>query len=754
MPEIQKYNLREQLHIADDKYKGSTSLVGMSSLTQAPYINSTRTQMFTSHLKQFLNLINPEFPYVFSNAENTVGKYSSGYKRAKTNLKIIKKIAKYDDILEKPFIYHLFVYNKKKDMYDVVTRKEVEENLTEDFGYQFNNECIDTYSEGDTIKKDTVLFKSNSYDEDMNYRYGVNANVIYCLDPFTSEDAAVVSKSFSEKMTTVKVNKIMWGLNNNDIPLNLYGDEDVYKPYPDIGEYASGMFAASRAQFNEQILYDFKDKNLNIIKDSDRTICYNGTGFVIDYDIYCNNPDLSDNSFNEQILKYLNSQTKYYQEINDVCKEIINSGTKYSREIDYLYKRSSEFLNPDTKWKDESVFGNLKIRVTIAEYVPLKKGHKFTGRYGNKSVVSKVVDDSEMPYTEDGKRVDVKMNLLAIINRTTGFVPHELFITFICMRAREQMEKAKTFKEKEKILFDIINDLNKKQHDTMFAYYNKLSDDEKKDYIDSAIKDGIYIHQNPVEEDEFIFYKLIRMKEKYDWLQPYQMYKDIDGQAYPQLCKTYLGQMYLIRLKQIDIRQFSGRNSGAINTKELPERSYKNRSHQELHSDTAIRMGEYETLAFLAGLSEEEIALFHAYYRTSIKGRKDLIDVVFKPQSLAKIDKSLTSRVVEIFSVIFKYLSLEVEFFNEDDILYDLDSHNVKEQTYDGKVYMMTDYDFYVFKQKEEIKKSVLEKFSMLTGDELKVEIEKALNSSGNILGEIREEIESPDDEVVVEEKK
>ena len=114
MPEIQKYNLREQLHIADDKYKGSTSLVGMSSLTQAPYINSTRTQMFTSHLKQFLNLINPEFPYVFSNAENTVGKYSSGYKRAKTNLKIVKKIAKYDDILEKPFIYHLFVYNRIK----------------------------------------------------------------------------------------------------------------------------------------------------------------------------------------------------------------------------------------------------------------------------------------------------------------------------------------------------------------------------------------------------------------------------------------------------------------------------------------------------------------------------------------------------------------------------------------------------------------------------------------------------------------
>ena len=80
-------------------------------------------------------------------------------------------------------------------------------------------------------------------------------------------------------------------------------------------------------------------------------------------------------------------------------------------------------------------------------------------RYGNKSVVSRVVPDAEMPHTEDGKVVDVKLNLLAIMNRTTGFVPHELFITFICMRAREQMEKATTIKEKESILFNIIKSI-------------------------------------------------------------------------------------------------------------------------------------------------------------------------------------------------------------------------------------------------------------------------------------------------------
>ena len=139
MPEIQKFNLKEELVKADEKYSGSTSLVGMSSLTQARYINSTRTQMFTSHLKQFLNLTNPEFPRVFTNAENVVGKYSSAYKKTKAELEVVAKIEKYGDILEKPYIYHLFVFDKKKEKYRVITRKEVEENLTEDFSFHYNN---------------------------------------------------------------------------------------------------------------------------------------------------------------------------------------------------------------------------------------------------------------------------------------------------------------------------------------------------------------------------------------------------------------------------------------------------------------------------------------------------------------------------------------------------------------------------------------------------------------------------------------
>ena len=55
--------------------------------------------------------------------ENIVGKYSSGYKKAKHDLEVIRKVEKFGDILENPYVYKLFVYDAKKRQYDVITRQ-------------------------------------------------------------------------------------------------------------------------------------------------------------------------------------------------------------------------------------------------------------------------------------------------------------------------------------------------------------------------------------------------------------------------------------------------------------------------------------------------------------------------------------------------------------------------------------------------------------------------------------------------------
>lgn len=610
--EIQKYSMREELKKADQAYQGSLALLGMTALTFPGYINSMRSTMFTSHLKQFVNLLEPEFPLVFTNAENVIGRHSTAYKKVKHRCKVYKKISKFDDIMDEPYIYKLFIFDEETKKFDVVTRK-VCEDLTENFGFDYNNTEIDKYDDGDIIPANTVLYKSTSYDEDMNYAYGRNVNVMYTLDPFTSEDAATASKSLAKTLSSIETEVITIGLNDNDYFINLQGENETwslvpdkkgkYKPLPDIGEIVSGHLAAIRRQFNNQLLFDFKADSLNKIQDGD-VVYYIGNGNqVIDYTIYNNNEDLVDTVFSKQINKYLRSQNAYYKKILDTCIEIIQSGYEYSREIDYLYKRASEMLDDKKKWKEnDKAFSNMVIKITVRKVRPLTKGQKLTGRFGNKSVISEILDDEDMPFTEDGRRVDLMLNLLAIINRTTSFPLFEMMINSITYQIRKKMAATTDYKEKEKLLFDIVYELNEQQHEKIWKEYLELPEEEKKDYIDDAIENGIYIHQNPLWETKPIFYRLRDILEKYPWLTADNVYVRKWGRTYKTLQKAWIGQMYIIKLKQSPVRGHSVRSTGALDTKGLPTRSYRSRSHLEQYSGTPIRFGEFETLEKLGVL--------------------------------------------------------------------------------------------------------------------------------------------------------
>ena len=379
MAEIQKYSLIDELKKADENLQGSPSLLGMTMLTYPNYINSMRSTMFTAHLKQFLNLLKPQFPLVFTNNENIVGELSSGYKKAKHDLEIVRKIAKFDDIVETPNIYKLFILDKDTDTYDVIERK-VCEDLTENFGYDYINDVIDSLNEGDVVKEGDVLYRSTSYDEDMNYAYGRNVTVAYTLDPYTSEDAAIASKRICKEMTSIETESIKIGLNGNDYLLNLYGDDDTYKPLPDIGEKVSGKLAVLRRQFNNQLLFDFKNTSLREIHEGDSIYYIDNDVEVIDYTIFNNLDEDIDNPFYDQINKYLESQKKYYEEILETCEMIRESGKKYTKEVDYLYKRTKFMLDRTKKWKEtnDSVFP-IEIEITVRREVPLAKGCKITG---------------------------------------------------------------------------------------------------------------------------------------------------------------------------------------------------------------------------------------------------------------------------------------------------------------------------------------------------------------------------------------
>lgn len=735
MAESKKYNLKEELVEADKTLTGSPEILGKAMLTIPQYVNSMRTNMFTSHLNQYKVQENTEFPLWFTNNENLVGEYSDGYFKTDDELKIVAKVVKYESIVKNPTHYVLFVYNKGKHRYEIIKREDVK-NLTEVFAYRLKNEVIDSYEVGDTVPAGTILYRSTSYDDYMNYGFGINVPIMFSTDPDTSEDATKISKTLANKMLATETDLFTISLNDNDFPLNLYGDEFEYKSFPNIGEKIdTDIFMATRRQYNDQLLNDFRTDALQQYRDGD--VCYYSIGEVSDIIVYCNKDELEENSFNRQVLEYYYAQNDYYEEIVKICEEIRRSGEKYSSDLDYLYKRSVEFLDKTKKWKNnDNTFSNFELEVSIKRKVGLSKGSKVTGRFGNKSVVAVVEDDENMPYTEDGVRIEMVSSLLAFVNRTIAAPLFEVSTSFITGEAIRKMKILPTQKEKEILFFDILESFNKKQAKKTRKIYGKLSAKEKRAYLEEVMNGHFHIHQPSTGEDYPFFYKLLEIYEKYDWLKPKQLYIKKWGRTIPILRKQYIGQMYVMMLKQTSLKGFSARGMGAINSKGLPERSYKSKAHTDLYSTSNIRFGEFESLNFLIGMSPEELSLLHACYRTSEEARSDLGKHILKPDSdYFKIDKSYTSRVAEIMNVLMKSLGYEIDIIDERNEIVEMDDNQLMDFTLNGMTYLCTGYQKFLYERLEEFREEIRKENPVMDMDEFAKKLDEKMLNSGFVMG-------------------
>lgn len=448
MPTI--YN--EELKAIDAEYGDDMiKLSGPTLLGFPDGCDASRLNMMTQNVKQIICISKPEFPRVFTGIENKIGKYNKAYKRLNGTWEVKDKIYKFG----KDGLYMLVLYNRVNDTYDLIEKKVVED-LTEKFGFKYNTTEMDKLEPGMTVS-DKVIYKSTSYDDDMNYRMGVNANVMYVTEPSTIEDAINIRRGWAESILTSEVDTATVSINQNDVFVNLYGDDDSFKAFPNIGEKVkNGTLCALRRVNYNHILYDFQSQNMREINMTDRDFVCGKNAIVYDIDIYCNNPEgLPDNIFYHQLKYYYESIKVYAEKITEWCKNIKNSGSKYTDNIGFYKDKYQLYNNDDYKWSyKDKAFDNLVVKFKTMGTVSLSEGFKLVGRFGDKGVISKIsngeipqdqlyksildlvdttdmdeeklkellsniniVEDDEMPYTEDGRYVDIMLNASGSIRR-------------------------------------------------------------------------------------------------------------------------------------------------------------------------------------------------------------------------------------------------------------------------------------------------------------------------------------------------
>lgn len=665
----------------DEMYEGQTYKMSANTLMTWPGdIDGSRLYMSTSETKQHLTLLNPDVPRLSTGWENPLGKLNANrsYKKLEGKWEVRDIIRKFKN----GEIYTLVLYNPDEDKWDMI-EKQVCESLGEKYGFFYNTSRMDALNVGDVVE-DEIIYKSTSYDDHMNYRYGKNAKVYYTTSTDTLEDAVKIRKGWADGVNSVEVDDVYASVNNNHIPLNLYGKEKgEYKVCPDFGEpIQNSCVFVLRPLKTDRILTDFKNEALchvNFTTDTDYYISECKEACIYDIDIYYNGEDpFPDNVFFHQLHGYYEEICAYVDKMNEWATFIKNSGCKYTDNIPY-YKSIYQHYN-DPEWKfcgkeKNKPFGYMTIVFHVKEILGIVPGSKASGRFGDKGVVSKIADDptiskmmvdgtidsildmlgkpineeeraklagsieivpdEEFPYTDKFK-IDILLNASGAIRRLNPGQIDELDINFQSECIREKVCELETLEEKEKLIFEYLHMINDAECDFFYNMYKgfdheiKIDDHvsvimenrkEKERFIHDIEEHGFYIRK---EHDRPIRYEAIcAIYEKFDFIKPLPLYIDIFGTKRRRIIKDgIVADKYMMILKHNSNKNFSARSTFRINRAGLPVKDTTKRDNRSQYSRSPVRIGEAYNIA--DSISGRLLAEWDIFMRSSTLGKKSL----------------------------------------------------------------------------------------------------------------------------------
>ncbi len=657
-------NIEDQINESIKDLPNYNYMLGRSLAQPFKPANScSRGLMYSIHYEQSMPLLYGETPIIQTGYQNEFGRNSTSYVTAASDYTVLHKVYKFEG---KNDHYYLIIYDKINNEYSVIERTSYNYN-TESYGYLWDNSRLDSLNPGSEIIKGSCIKTSKGFDEYGNKMDGVNLVTAYIATSHNTEDSIEISKSAAKKLAAPLVKNNQITLNDNDIFLNLYGDDKVYKTFPDIGEEVkNGMFCSIRRIENDNILYTLSQQNLKDIMLSDRNILMDG--IVADINVYCNNPEaLGDSHYNSQLMYYYNQSLRFCKEINDIVGPLAMN-SKLSYDLQKLYSRCRDIIAGKQFFK-EKLFSHVIMEVTVIETLPMKPGDKLCDRYGGKGVVSKIVDDDLMPVLETGRKVDIIKNQSTCINRENIGQLHEQSLSFIGMRLIDHFKLGyMTYTEMAKLWYKFVSMVDLDQANMIKEYINLEDEFECRNIINSIIDDdGIILSTQPFTTSINID-TIAKIYEEFDFIKQYKVkvpMQDSNGniRMVNSLRPMVVSKIYHFRLKQYAEEKFSVTSLSATNLKNLNTRSKANKMYEAKYTKTPIMFGFMESTD-LMHMGVEYVVMNLMLYSSSPQGRR-LIEqlLVGDPYNIdIKLDQHSKNRNAEIINALMETMGLKLIF--------------------------------------------------------------------------------------------
>lgn len=659
-------NIDKQIEDSIKNLPDNNYLLGRTLMQPFKPANSgSRALMNSVHVEHLMVPKKGEVPIVQTGFETEFGRNSSSYITSNSSYVVLYKIKKFDFTNDH---YYLIVQDTKTDEYDIIERTTYKHN-TESYGFLWDNTKLDNLKIGDTISEGSIIKTSTGFDTFGNKMNGVNLITMYLSCAQNMEDSIIISESAAKKLETSLIKSTSITINDNDVLLNLYGNENgVYKTFPDIGEeIKNGIFCSIRRMENENILYTMSQSNLRDIMISDKNILMDG--IVADIDVYCNNPEaLGDSHYNKQLYFYYKQKIDFCKKINDIVGPLAMT-SKLSYNLQKFYATCRDIVSGKQFLKDK-MFNNVIMEITVIQDLPMEPGDKMCDRYGGKGVVSQIRPDELMPILDNGERVEVIKNQSTCINRENIGQLHEQSLSFIGMRILDYFHtECLTYSEMANIWYDFVSMVDKDEADYALSVFDFNDEYESKIFIDSILyDDNAIILSTPPFTTHINIDTIAEIYKKFPWITQYRikvpMRDSNDNIRYVNTRRRMvISKIYNYRLKQYAEEKFSVTSLSATNLKNLNTRSKANKMYEAKYTKTPIMFGFMES-GDMVHLGMQYVVMNLMLYSSSPQARR-LVEqlLVGDPYDInIKLDPYSKNRNAEIINALMKTMGIKLVF--------------------------------------------------------------------------------------------
>ena len=671
------------LNFSDKIQENSKDLNSLENLLgkslKQPFTNANagaRKLMHSVHIEHTSPLMQSEKAIIETGYEIRYGDYSSSVTKADANYTVIGKISKFS--FAPNHHYWLILLDKATKKIDVVERI-CYHYITESYGYLYNNEFLDNTSVGDIIPEGTIVQKSLAFDEFNNRTEGTNMNVAYMALDDNMEDSMIFSDVAADKLKMPLVKPVEIMINDNDIPINLYGNDTLYKIIPDIGEeVVNANLIALRKEKKEESYFTQSINNLSkiMISDDKKQVI----GRVIDINIYCNNPEILDSHYYTQLKMYYNELHRYAREVVQTLLPYASQDYKFTYELQKLFANCKRIMNND-QYIDKRSFSNIILEVTLLEEKAMEPGDKASNRYGGKGVCSNIVPQALMPRFKgaNGKweYVDVILNSSTMINRENVGQTFELSLNHISAAIINKIIDDKlSLEEAYKMIYDFVNMCNPQQAKYMDDKVKSLNREEAAFFVESIINSGnIQLSLKPIS-DSMSIDKLNEIYKRFPWITQNEVevaMESSDGQIryVPTRRTMVIGKQYIYRLKQFSEEKFSATSLSATNIRNENTKSRVKKDFRELYPNTPIRFGSMETNN-MAHIGVDALIANMMIHSLSPQGRR-LVEQMYTGDPFnidIKLNSDSKNRSAEIANTYLKAIGRRLKFIKRKKLIH------------------------------------------------------------------------------------